>query len=61
MTGKKQLKKVMAQGYAYYRAIGTKEMMIRNLRISAMDEQHCVAHVAWTAIYVGRKQPGRYD
>lgn len=48
MTGKnnEQLKKVMAQGYARYRAIGTKEMRIRNIRIAPMDEHHCVAHVA---------------
>jgi hypothetical protein len=53
MTGKndEQLKTVMTQGYAHYRAIGTKEMRIRNVRISPMDEHHCVAHVAWTAIY----------
>ncbi len=51
MTGKNddQLKQVMAQGYARYRAIGTKEMRIRNVRLSAIDAQHCVAHVAWTA------------
>lgn len=48
MTGKNdaQLKQVMAQGYARYRAIGTKEMRIRGLRISPLDEHHCVAHVA---------------
>ena len=51
-----QLKKVMAQGYARYRAIGTKEMRIRNVRLSPIDEHHCVAHVAWTAIYVRQNQ-----
>ena len=53
MTGRNddQLKQVMAQGYARYRAIGTKEMRIRDVRLSPMDEHHCVAHVAWTAIY----------
>ena len=59
MTGKndEQLKQVMAQGYARYRAIGTKEMRIRGLRISPMDEHHCVAHVAWRATYVRKDQP----
>lgn len=59
MTGKndEQLKQVMAQGYAHYRAIGTKEMRIRGLRISPMDEHHCVAHVAWTATYARKDQP----
>ena len=53
MTGKndEQLKQAMAQGYAHYRAIGTKEMRIRELRLSPMDEYHCVAHVAWRATY----------
>jgi hypothetical protein len=53
MTGKNddQLKQVMAQAYARYRATGTKEMRIRNVRISPLDEYHCVAHVAWTATY----------
>ena len=59
MTGKndEQLKQVMAQGYARYRAIGTKEMRIRGLRISPMDEHHCVAHVAWSATYVRNDKP----
>jgi hypothetical protein len=59
MTGKndEQLKRVMAEGYAHYRAIGTKEMRIRALRISPMDEHHCVAHVTWRATYVRKDQP----
>lgn len=53
MAGKNddQLKQVMAQGYARYRAIGTKEMRLRNVRLSPLDDHHCVAHVAWTATY----------
>ena len=49
MTGRNndKLKQVMAQGYAHYRAIGTKEMRIRDVRLSPIDEHHCVAHVAW--------------
>jgi hypothetical protein len=41
----------MQQGYARYRAIGTKEMRLRNIGITSLDEHHCVAHVAWTAVY----------
>lgn len=52
-----QLKQAMTQGYAYYREIGTKEMRIRNVRLSPIDEHHCVAHVAWTATYARRDQP----
>ena len=58
-TGKNddQLKQVMAQGYAHYRAIGTKEMRIRDVRLSPIDNHHCVAHVAWTATYARKDQP----
>src|SRR5262245_51645314 len=58
MTGKNddQLKKIIAQGYAHYRAIGTKEMRIRDVRLSPIDEHHCVAHVAWTAAYARKDQ-----
>lgn len=53
MTGKNddQLKQVMAQGYARSRAMGTKGMRMRDIRLSPIDEHHCVAHVAWTATY----------
>lgn len=47
----------VTQGYAHYRAIGTKGMRIRNIRISPIDEHHCVAHVAWTATYARKDQP----
>jgi hypothetical protein len=59
MSGKNddQLKRVIAQGYAYYRGIGTKEMRVRHLRISSIDEDHCVAHVAWTATYNRKDLP----
>ena len=52
-----QLKQIMAQGYARYRAIGTKEMRIRDIRLSPIDDYHCVAHVAWTATYARKGQP----
>ena len=59
MTGQNddKLKAAMAQGYARYREIGTKGMRIRDIRISPMDERHCVAHVAWTASYAKPGQP----
>jgi hypothetical protein len=58
MTGKNddQLKQVMAKGYEHYRAIGTKEMRIRHVRLSPIDERHCMAHVSWTATYAHRDQ-----
>lgn len=41
----------MAQGYARYRAIGTRAMRIRHLRATPIDTVHCVAHVGWRATY----------
>ena len=59
MAGKNndQLKQFMARGYARYRALGTKNMRIRNVRLSSIDDHHCVAHVAWTATYARTEQP----
>lgn len=58
MTGKNgdQLKQVMAQGYERYRAMGTRDMRIRTIRLSPIDDCHCVAHVAWTATYARSDQ-----
>lgn len=57
-TGKndEQLQQVMAQGYAGYRAIGTKDMRVRTIRISPIDAHHCLAHVGWTATYARKDQ-----
>lgn len=59
MSGKNddELKRMMAQGYERYRSIGTKEMLLRHVRLSPIDESHCVAHVAWRAIYARKDQP----
>ncbi|GAA3109618.1 hypothetical protein GCM10010520_62640 [Rhizobium viscosum] len=59
MSGKNddELKRMMSQGYEHYRAIGTKEMTLRHVRLSPIDESHCVAHVAWTATYARKSEP----
>lgn len=46
-----QLRQAMAQGYARYRALGTRAMQLRNVALSAIDGLHCLAHVAWRATY----------
>jgi hypothetical protein len=43
------LKHIMVEGYARQRSMGTKMMRIRDVRLAAIDELHCLAHVAWTA------------
>ena len=59
MTGKnnERLEQAMTHGYARYRAIGMKGTRIRDVRLSPIDDLHCVAHVAWTAVYA-RKERG---
>lgn len=59
MTGRndEQLKRTLAHGYAHYREIGTKAMRITDIRVTPIDEHHCVAHVAWTATYARKDQP----
>ncbi len=59
MTGKNddRLRQAMTQGYERYRAIGTKAMRLRTVRVSPMDEHHCVAHVGWTATYARGERP----
>ena len=52
-----RLVQAMTEGYARYRAIGTKAMRVRDLRLSPLDEHHCTAHVAWTATYARRDGP----
>ena len=58
-TGKNdgQFRQAMAQGYDRYRTIGTKEMRIRDIRLSAIDPLHGLAHVAWTATYARNDRP----
>ncbi|MCO6391433.1 nuclear transport factor 2 family protein [Aliihoeflea aestuarii] len=59
MAGKNDARfgKAMAQGYERYRAIGTKEMRLRDVTLLPIDEHHCVAKVAWRAIYEKAGQP----
>ena len=59
LTGKNDdgLRQAMAQGYARYRAIGTKAMRLRDVCLHAIDEHHCLAHVSWQASYARENQP----
>ena len=59
MAGKNddQFRESLAQGFARYRAMGTKAMRVRSVRLSPLDELHCVAHVGWTASYARESEP----
>jgi hypothetical protein len=56
VTGKndKPLLQVMKAGYARYRQTGMKSMELSDIRLSEIDDRHCMAHVDWTAIYKSR-------
>ncbi|MFK0204554.1 nuclear transport factor 2 family protein [Agrobacterium sp. NPDC090283] len=58
MTGKNDdhLKEVMTKAYERYRAIGTKEIRIRDIRMVPIDAHHCIAHVSWTASFARKGQ-----
>lgn len=53
MSGKNddELRKVMADGFARYRGMGTKKMEVRGLRVTPIDALHGLVHVDWRAIY----------
>jgi hypothetical protein len=57
-TGKNNaaLLKVMREGYARYRQTGMKSMGLGDIRLSEIDDHHCMAHVGWTASYARRSQ-----
>ncbi|BEP55501.1 hypothetical protein GmRootV118_27450 [Variovorax sp. V118] len=46
-----ELRSVSAKGFKHYRDTGVQRMTVRNLDISAIDELHGLARVAWRAIY----------
>lgn len=46
-----RLQQVMREGFERYRRLGTKDMLLRRVRVTPIDACHCVAHVAWTGIY----------
>jgi hypothetical protein len=51
------LRQLMAQGFAYYRQIGTKDMQLRRVDVVPIDDVHCLARVGWTAVYDRGAQP----
>lgn len=58
-TGKNDdaLLQVMKEGYVRYRQTGMKSVQLGNIRLSVIDDRHCVAHVGWTASYARHGQP----
>ncbi|MEZ0000918.1 hypothetical protein ABIA18_002715 [Sinorhizobium fredii] len=59
MAGKndKSLTTSMEKGYARYRAIGTRELKIRNLEITPIDALHFLVRVDWRSVYEVDERP----
>ena len=51
------LKTSMEKGYARYREIGTKELKIRDLKITAIDALHSLVRVDWRSVYEVHGRP----
>ncbi|MDK1490354.1 nuclear transport factor 2 family protein [Sinorhizobium sp. 7-81] len=51
------LKVSMAQGYARYRAIGTKALKIRKTTITPIDNQHFLVRIDWRSTYDMKSRP----
>ena len=46
-----QFKLFLRRGFEAYREMGTKDIHIRGIDITLIDELHCLARVSWTAVY----------
>lgn len=59
MAGKNDddFRQALSGGYEQYRKIGTKEMRVKSVEVTPIDELHCIARVSWTASYVPENKP----
>jgi hypothetical protein len=59
MAGKndQSLKASMEKGYARYREIGTRELTIRDLKITPIDALHSLVRVDWRSVYEADGRP----
>ncbi|MDX8493372.1 nuclear transport factor 2 family protein [Mesorhizobium sp. VK22B] len=46
-----QLKDIMKKGFEAYRAMGSKKMICREVSVTPIDHDHCVAKVQWSGEY----------
>lgn len=53
MTGKNDddFKQALFAGYEQYRKMGTKKLCVRDVKMTPIDERHCLADAEWTATY----------
>jgi hypothetical protein len=50
-TNDDKLREVIPQGFAHYRKVGGKRMLLQGLQITPLDELHAVAAVDWEFAY----------
>jgi hypothetical protein len=46
-----KFREFLRQGFEAYREMGTKDMRMRGIDVTSIDELHCLARVSWTAVY----------
>ncbi|AZO29934.1 nuclear transport factor 2 family protein [Mesorhizobium sp. M1B.F.Ca.ET.045.04.1.1] len=46
-----QLKDIMKKGFEAYRAMGSKKMTCKEVSVTPIDQDHCVAKVQWSGEY----------
>ena len=57
-----KFRKVLEDGYAFYKAVGTQRISVRKLDVHAIDGDHHLAKVAWRAEYARRdREPVTID
>lgn len=49
-----QLKAIMTKGFEAYRALGSKRMTSKEVSVTPVDQDHCVAEVNWAGDYEAR-------
>lgn len=49
-----EFRKLVPQGFEFYRTVGTQSMTTRSRTLSQIDELHWMVHQAWRAIYLKR-------
>ncbi|MDX8527577.1 nuclear transport factor 2 family protein [Mesorhizobium sp. MSK_1335] len=47
----KQFQDMMRKGFEAYRAMGSKTMTCKDVSVTAIDQDHCVAKVQWSGEY----------
>ena len=50
-----KFREVIPQGFAHYREVGGKEMLMTGVTVTPLNELHAFAEVGWNFVYVNKK------